>query len=106
MGIPFLQAPTEGEAQAAAMVQKGDARYVVSQDYDTLLFGTPTLVRNLTVSGKRKIRGRIADRQPGTGGARRGARRPAPDREQRIEIGILVGLTLTRVPKAWGQRRP
>jgi flap endonuclease-1 len=91
MGIPVVQAPGEGEAQASYMVAKGDARYVVSQDYDTLLFGAPTLVRNLTVSGKRKIRGRqivvsperivLADTLAGL----------RLTREQLIEIGILVG---------------
>jgi flap endonuclease-1 len=91
MGIPVVQAPSEGEAQASYMVAKGDARYVVSQDYDTLLFGAPTLVRNLTVSGKRKIRGRqitvnperiiLADTLAGL----------HLTREQLIEIGILVG---------------
>lgn len=91
MGIPVVQAPGEGEAQASHIVAKGDARYVVSQDYDTLLFGAPTLVRNLTVSGKRKIRGRqitvsperiiLADTLAGL----------HLTREQLIEIGILVG---------------
>jgi flap endonuclease-1 len=91
MGIPIVEAPGEGEAQASYMVAKGDARYVVSQDYDTLLFGAPLLVRNLTVSGKRKIRGRqitvsperivLADTLAGL----------HLTREQLIEIGILVG---------------
>jgi len=91
MGIPVVQAPGEGEAQASYMVAKGDARFVVSQDYDTLLFGAPTLVRNLTVSGKRKIRGRqitvsperivLADTLAGL----------HLTREQLIEVGILVG---------------
>jgi flap endonuclease-1 len=91
MGIPVVQAPGEGEAQASYMVARGDARYVVSQDYDTLLFGAPLLVRNLTVSGKRKIRGRqitvvperivLADTLAGL----------HLTREQLIEIGILVG---------------
>ena len=91
MGIPIVQAPGEGEAQASYMVAKGDARYVVSQDYDTLLFGAPLLVRNLTVSGKRKIRGRqitvsperivLADTLAGLN----------LTREELIEIGILVG---------------
>jgi len=91
MGIPFLQAPGEGEAQAAHMAAKGDVRYVISQDYDTLLFGTPTLVRNLTVSGKRKIRGRTVTVNPERiilsdllGGMHL-------TREQLIEIGILIG---------------
>ncbi|MFA4875919.1 MAG: flap endonuclease-1 [Methanoregula sp.] len=91
MGIPVVQAPGEGEAQASYMVTKGDARYVVSQDYDNLLFGAPTLVRNLTVSGKRKIRGRqitvsperivLADTLAGL----------KLTREQLIQIGILIG---------------
>ncbi|AFV23770.1 flap endonuclease-1 [Methanolobus psychrophilus R15] len=55
MGIPFLDAPSEGEAQAAYMVIKRDADYAGSQDYDSLLFGAPRVVRNLTVSGKRKL---------------------------------------------------
>jgi flap endonuclease-1 len=91
MGIPIVQAPGEGEAQASYMAIKGDARYVVSQDYDTLLFGAPMLVRNLTVSGKRKIRGRQITVSPERivladflGGLK-------ISREQLIQIGILVG---------------
>ncbi len=64
MGIPYVQSAGEGESQAAFMVQRGDALYAVSQDYDTLLFGAPLLVRNLTVSGKRKIRGRVISVNP------------------------------------------
>ncbi len=55
MGIPFVQAPSEGEAQAAFMVAKGDAWASASQDYDSLLFGSPRLVRNLSITGKRKL---------------------------------------------------
>jgi len=91
MGIPFVQAPTEGEAQAAYMVQKGDARYAVSQDYDTLLFGTPTLVRNLTVSGKRKIRGRVVTVNPERVVLADVLAGLSLTREQLIEVGILVG---------------
>ncbi|MFT4305228.1 MAG: flap endonuclease-1 [Candidatus Woesearchaeota archaeon] len=54
MGIPYIDAPSEGEAQAAYMVKKGDADYVVSQDADALLFGAPNVIRNLTISQKRK----------------------------------------------------
>jgi len=55
LGIPHVQAPSEGEAQAAYMVSKGDAWGVGSQDYDSLLFGATRLVRNLTTSGRRKV---------------------------------------------------
>ncbi len=55
MGIPFVQAPSEGEAQAVVLVSKGDADYVASQDYDALLFGGSRVIRNLTVFNKKKI---------------------------------------------------
>ena len=55
MGIPHVQAPSEGEAQCAHMVMRGDAWAVGSQDYDSLLFGSPRLVRGLTLSGKMEL---------------------------------------------------
>jgi flap endonuclease-1 len=55
MGLPWIQAPSEGEAQAAHLVKKGDADYCASQDYDSILFGAPKLIRNMTISGRRKL---------------------------------------------------
>jgi flap endonuclease-1 len=55
MGIPWVQAPSEGEAQAAHMVKRGHADYCASQDYDSLLFGAPMLIRNVTISGRRRL---------------------------------------------------
>ncbi len=54
LGIPIVQAPSEGEAQAAYMVSKGDCYGVVSQDFDNLIFGATRLIRNLSLAGKRK----------------------------------------------------
>jgi len=96
MGIPVVQAPGEGEAQASYMVARGDARYVVSQDYDTLLFGAPALVRNLTVSGKRKIRGRTITVSPERIILAETLAGLQISREQLIEIGILVGTDFNR----------
>ncbi|MDK2789893.1 MAG: flap endonuclease [Methanothermococcus sp.] len=48
MGIPYINAPSEGEAQCAHMVKKGDAFVVVSQDYDAILYGAERIVRNMT----------------------------------------------------------
>ena len=50
MGIPYVEAPSEGEAQASYMAKKGDVWAVVSQDYDALLYGSPRVVRNLTTT--------------------------------------------------------
>lgn len=52
LGIAHVQAPGEGEAQAAFMAARGDAWAACSKDYDSLLFGAPRLVRFLAVSGR------------------------------------------------------
>jgi flap endonuclease-1 len=52
LGIPTVQAPAEGEAQAAAMARTSAVWAAASKDYDTLLFGAPRLVRFLTISGR------------------------------------------------------
>ena len=58
MGIPWVQAPQEGEAQAAFMCIRGDVWASASQDFDSLLLGAPRLIRNLTLAGRRKLPGR------------------------------------------------
>ncbi len=55
MGIPWVDAPSEGEAQASIMAAEGTVNAVASQDHDSLVFGAPVLVRNVTISGKRKL---------------------------------------------------
>jgi flap endonuclease-1 len=53
MGVPTVQAPSEGEAQAAHMAATSPQVWAAaSKDYDSLLFGAPRLVRFLTISGK------------------------------------------------------
>jgi flap endonuclease-1 len=54
LGMPVIQAPSEGEAQAAYMVKKGDLDAEISQDFDCLLFGVPRFIQNLTISQRRK----------------------------------------------------
>lgn len=58
LGLPVIQAPSEGEAQAAWMCHEGLVDASCSQDFDSLLFGTPRLVRNLTATGRRKLPGK------------------------------------------------
>jgi flap endonuclease-1 len=52
LGIPYLQAPSEAEAQAAFMTKKSDVWAASSKDYDSLLFGAPRLLRYLTIYGR------------------------------------------------------
>jgi flap endonuclease-1 len=54
LGLPVIDAPSEGEAQAAYIVSKGDAFAAVSQDYDSLLYGAERVIQNLTITAKKK----------------------------------------------------
>jgi flap endonuclease-1 len=93
MGVPCVQAPSEGEAQAAFMNKKGDAWATVSQDYDALLFGAPRLIRNLTISGRRKLPGKpvYVDMEPEAVRLEELLKELKVTREQLIDIGILLG---------------
>ncbi|MBT8172420.1 flap endonuclease-1 [Candidatus Bathyarchaeota archaeon] len=93
MGVPWIQAPSEGEAQAAYLTIKGDVDYCGSQDYDSLLFGATSLVRNLTISGKRKIpRKRVyVEVVPEIMRLDNTLKQLNITREQLIDLAILVG---------------
>lgn len=93
LGIPHLQAPAEGEAQASVMAQRGDVDACVSQDFDALMFGAPLLVRNLALSGRRKLPGRQAwvEVEPELISLERTLRELGLSREQLVGVGILMG---------------
>ena len=93
MHIPWLQAPSEGEATASYMTTTGDADYVASQDYDSLLFGALRMVRNITISGKRKMpnRNTYVDVVPETIELSEVLTSNGITRAQLIDIGILLG---------------
>ncbi|MEM3824316.1 MAG: flap endonuclease-1, partial [Candidatus Bathyarchaeia archaeon] len=93
MGIPWIQAPSEGEAQAAHVVKRGDADYCASQDYDSLLFGAPRLVRNVTISGRRKLPGKnvYIEVEPEVIELEQVLKECGITHEQLIDVGILVG---------------
>ncbi|MBI2145240.1 flap endonuclease-1 [Candidatus Woesearchaeota archaeon] len=59
LGLPAIQAPGEGEAQAARIVANGDAFAVASQDADSLLFGATNVIRNLSIEGRRRQAGTL-----------------------------------------------
>jgi flap endonuclease-1 len=107
MGIPVVQAPSEGEAQAAHMARAGSVWAAASKDYDSLLFGAPRLVRFLTISGKeflpragtfRAITPELIDlgRMLATLGI---------TREQLVDLGILVGTDFNDGIKGIGPKK-
>jgi flap endonuclease-1 len=93
LGIPWIQAPSEGEAQAAYLASAGYVWASASQDYDSLLFGAPRLVRNLTITGRRKLprKNVYVEVNPELVEFEEVLRSLGLNRQQLIEIGILVG---------------
>ncbi|MCS7097210.1 MAG: flap endonuclease-1 [Candidatus Methanomethylicia archaeon] len=93
LGVPWIHAPSEGEAQSAYMTQKGDAWAAASQDYDSLLFGTLRLLRNLTISGKRKLprKEEYIEVKPEIIDTNKILKLLDISREQLIEVAILIG---------------
>jgi flap endonuclease-1 len=95
MGIPYIQALGEGEAQASYMVGRGDAWCVGSQDYDCILFGATRMVKNLTISGKVNLElielKKVLEKLEIT-------------REQLVDIAILVGTDFNRGVKGIGAK--
>jgi flap endonuclease-1 len=83
MGIPYVEAKGEGEAQAAYLVANGDAYAVASQDYDCLLFGAKRVVRNLAVSSNL---GNLEYYQ-----LDKVLRQLNITREELVDMGILIG---------------
>jgi flap endonuclease-1 len=107
MGIRVVQAPSEGEAQAAHMARAGTVWAAASKDYDSLLFGAPRLVRFLTISGKeflpsvgafRAITPEVIDL-----GRMLGALEIT--REQLVDLGILVGTDFNPGIKGIGPKK-
>ncbi len=92
MGIPVVQAPSEAEAEASVMAANGLCYAAASQDYDSLLFGAPILLRNISITGKRKVFGRgYVQISPERINLEDNLNRLGIDRDKLIALGILVG---------------
>ncbi|MGC8608580.1 MAG: flap endonuclease-1 [Thermoplasmata archaeon] len=107
MGVPYVDAPSEGEAQASYMAGAGVVNGVISQDYDCLLFGAPKVIRNFAIYGRRKVPRKniyrnvspeyiLLDEVLKTDGI---------TREQLIAIGILVGTDFNEGIKGIGAKK-
>jgi len=92
-GIPYIQAPSEGEATAALLTTTGHADVAASQDFDSILFGARKLVRNFTNSGRRKLpnRNTYIEIEPEIIEYKKNLEVLGITREQLIDVGILIG---------------
>jgi flap endonuclease-1 len=93
LGLPMIDAPSDGEAQAAYMCGRGDVWAAASQDFDSILFGAPMLVRNLTVTGRRKLPGKdqYKDVKTEVISSKAFLEALGVTREQLVDVCILMG---------------
>ena len=107
MGIPWVQAPQEGEAQAAFMAASGSVHASASQDYDSLLLGAPRLLRNLAITGRRKLPGRAdyAEVVPEMIELEAMLSANGISREQLVWLAILVGTDFNEGVKGIGPKK-
>lgn len=92
-GIPYIDAPSEGEATAAHLTNTGQAYASASQDFDSILCGAKRLIRNFTNSGRRKIpnRNTYVEIEPEIIETQKTLDALGITREQLVDIGILIG---------------
>jgi flap endonuclease-1 len=88
MGVSWVEAPMEAEGAAAVMCSRGDVAAVASQDWDTLLYGSPVMVRNLTSHGTRRF-GRVMSAEKIV--LSDTLQSHDITREQLVDLGIMVG---------------
>jgi len=107
MGLPFVEAPSDAEAQAAFIVQRGEAYAVAGRDYDTLLYGSPRLVRNLAIRSTEfyPSKGYLKVLKPELIEAREALRRLGITREQLVDVAILVGTDFNKGVKGIGPKK-
>jgi len=107
MGLPVVQAPSEGEAQASHMAAKGSVWAAASKDYDCLLFGAPRLVRFLTISGREFLPSKGAFRAitPEMIDVAALLEHYKITREQLVDLAILVGTDFNDGIKGIGPKK-
>ncbi len=92
-GIPYIDAPSEGEATAAHLTNTGHAYASASQDFDSILCGAKRLIRNFTNSGRRKLpnRNTYVEIEPEIIETQKSLDSLGIAREQLVDVGILIG---------------
>ena len=55
LGVPYVTAPKAGEKYAAELMKGGYVDGVMTDDYDSLLFGAPTTIRQYSGSGDAEV---------------------------------------------------
>ncbi|NOZ82095.1 MAG: flap endonuclease-1 [Candidatus Micrarchaeota archaeon] len=105
MGLPVVQAPSEGEAECAFLCSTGKVFATASQDFDSLLFGSPRIVRNLSISERRKVSGMYVKVEPELIELERVLSDLKLTREQLVVVCMLMGTDYNPGIKGIGPKR-
>jgi flap endonuclease-1 len=100
LGVPVVQAPGEGEAQAAVLAARGATWATASEDYDSLLFGTPRLVRGLAARSRSGSApgAQLIDREELLASL-------GIDQEELIVLGVVVGTDFNDGAPGYGPKK-
>ncbi|MFW9826690.1 MAG: hypothetical protein ACFFEY_03610 [Candidatus Thorarchaeota archaeon] len=93
IGVPYIDSPSSAESQCAYLVKNRYANFTNSQDFDTLLFGSPYLLQNLSKSLRRKFKGKwqYYKIEPLSIDLHRNLNNLRISIFQLVDIGILIG---------------
>ncbi|MFQ5976628.1 MAG: flap structure-specific endonuclease [Candidatus Heimdallarchaeota archaeon] len=97
LGVGIVVAPEEGEAQMAQMALQGQISACASQDYDTLLFGAPRLIRNVSFTQLRSHSGQRIPNPPEEIWLEQVLSDLDFTREQLILLGMVIGSDYSKV---------
>jgi flap endonuclease-1 len=107
LGLPWMRAPHDAEAQCAWLCAQGHAWAAASKDFDTLLYGAPRLVRFLSFQGKEWLpsQGKFRDVHPEVLELEEQLRHLGLTREQVVEAALLVGTDVTEGVRGYGPKK-
>ncbi|MFX1279881.1 MAG: hypothetical protein ACFFA3_10725 [Promethearchaeota archaeon] len=93
LGVPCIESPASAESQCAYLVNQGIVHYSNSQDFDSLLFGCPHLIQNLSKSLRRKIQGKWTYTKitPFHVDLHKNLKKLGIDQFQLVDLGLMVG---------------
>ena len=93
LGVPYIDSPASAESQCAYLVKEDIAHYSNSQDFDSLLFGCPNMIQNLSKSLRRKVQGKWTYTKitPLSVDLRKNLKELEINQFQLVDLALLVG---------------
>ncbi|MCP6719398.1 MAG: hypothetical protein KJI71_04150 [Patescibacteria group bacterium] len=93
LGVPYVESAASAESQCAHLGKQKIVHYSNSQDYDSLLFGCPLVIQNVSKSLRRKVQGKwkYTKITPVQISLKKTLKQLGINQFQLVDIGILIG---------------